>query len=141
VLHVDCSADGLARRPARPVFAGDHITLQPVTFCQPVMSAAMLGNIEMLPIDDDRKNKMSHPTPHPMVPHDYFVTVIAMAENLIAWFPMQAPWLMRSRLSVFCHVPLLEKIRFAFAMLRWFFGSVRAAKRFLRDLEDADRVY
>ena len=141
VLHVDCSADGLTRRPARPVFDGDLITLQPVTFCQPVMSAAMLGNIEMLSVDDDRKNKMSHPTPHPMVPHDYFVTVIAMAENIIAWFPMQLPWLLRSRLSAFHHVPLWEKIRFTFAMFRWFFRSVRAAKRFLRDLENADRVY
>jgi hypothetical protein len=141
VLHVDCSADGLARRPARPVFDGDHITLQPVTFCQPVMSAAMLGNIEMLPIDDDRKNKMSHPTPHPMVPHDYFVTVIAMADNLIAWFPMQLSWLLRNRLSMFHHVSLWGKIRFAFGMLRWFRGSIRAANRFVRDLEEADRVH
>jgi hypothetical protein len=139
VLHVDCSADGLTRRPARPVFDGDHIYLQPVTFCQPAMSAAMLGNIEMLSVDDDRKNKMSHPTPHPMVPHDYFVTVIAMAENLIAWFPMQIPWLVRNRLSVFHHVSLWGNIRLAYGILRWLNGSVRAAKGFLRDLEEADQ--
>ena len=30
VLHIDCTADGLARRPAVPVFEGDRITLEPV---------------------------------------------------------------------------------------------------------------
>ena len=33
-VFIDCTANGLARRPAVPVFQGDKIIVQPVRFCQ-----------------------------------------------------------------------------------------------------------
>jgi len=141
VLHVDCTADGLTRRPARPIFNGDQITLQPVTFCQPTMSAAMIANIEMLSVDDGRKNKMTQPTPYPDVPYDYFVTILVMSENMRAWSTTQLPWLLRSRLSMFCHLSLWGKIWMGLGMVRWWHGSTRAVRGFLRDYEETGRRY
>ncbi|MFT6391798.1 MAG: hypothetical protein ACJA14_001311, partial [Ilumatobacter sp.] len=45
-FHVDCTADGLERRPAVPVFNGDHLTLQTVRHCQQVFSAAFIAHVE-----------------------------------------------------------------------------------------------
>ena len=45
-LHIDCTADGLERRPVVPVFDDQTITLQPVRTCQQVFSAAFLAHLE-----------------------------------------------------------------------------------------------
>ena len=42
-LYIDCSADGLERRPALPVFDGHRMTLQSVRTCQQVFSAALIA--------------------------------------------------------------------------------------------------
>ena len=42
--YVDCSADGLERRPVVPIFATDRITLQSVRTCQQVFSAAFIAS-------------------------------------------------------------------------------------------------
>ena len=47
VLYIDCSADGLAKRPPRPIFDGDRITLQSIAMCQQVMSAAAIAALEI----------------------------------------------------------------------------------------------
>ena len=45
-LHVDCSADGLARRNSVPVFDDQRIRLQSVRTCQQVFSAAFIAHVE-----------------------------------------------------------------------------------------------
>ena len=45
-LHVDCSSDGLTRRPPVPVFQDDRITLQSLGICAPTYHAAITGHVE-----------------------------------------------------------------------------------------------
>ena len=138
VLHVDCTADGLALRPERPIFDGDHMVLQPVTLCQPAMSAAFIGHLEMTHMSDERKNNMAWPCPHPMVPRDYFKSIHSMGHNMMAWSFTQNRWLMTRRLSAMTHVSLWGKIWTHVGFLLWFFGAALTVKRFLRTYEEAD---
>jgi hypothetical protein len=45
-LYVDCSADGLEKRPPVTVFDGDWITLQSVRGCQQVFSSGLIAHVE-----------------------------------------------------------------------------------------------
>merc|ERR1712048_1288244 len=58
-LYVDCSTDGLMTRPSVPVFQGNVLRLQPVSSCQQVFSAALLGFVETLDCTDEEKNALS----------------------------------------------------------------------------------
>ena len=134
-LHVDCTANGLARRPVRPVFNGPNILLQNVMFCQPTMSAALIGHIETRNISDVRKNAMAGPCPHPIVPQDYFRTVDAMGKNMRAWSPLEHLWFIRKRLSAVSHCPFWMRIRLIVGMIRWFNGSLRKVEEFIHEYE------
>jgi hypothetical protein len=76
-LHVDCTADGLERRPTRPVFEGARITLQSVRTCQQVFSAAFLAHLEASGRSDDEKNALAVPVPHPDSHHDWLRNELA----------------------------------------------------------------
>ncbi|MEX0786509.1 MAG: NAD(P)/FAD-dependent oxidoreductase [Dehalococcoidia bacterium] len=54
-LHIDCTADGLGRRPAAPVFDGDRVSVQSVRTCQPAFSAAFIGHVESCYQDEAEK--------------------------------------------------------------------------------------
>eukprot|EP00928_Gymnodinium_smaydae_P014519 TRINITY_DN15335_c0_g1_i1.p1 TRINITY_DN15335_c0_g1~~TRINITY_DN15335_c0_g1_i1.p1 ORF type:complete len:154 (-),score=17.47 TRINITY_DN15335_c0_g1_i1:263-724(-) len=99
-LYVDCSTDGLATRPAIPVFQGNIITLQAVMMCQQVFSAALLGYVESFDAGDEEKNSLSTPVPHPDVHTDVIRCELQNAINLKAWgnHPKISKWLKRSRL-------------------------------------------
>ena len=45
-LHVNCTSNGLGKRPKVPVFNGNQIYLQSIYECQQVASAAMIGALE-----------------------------------------------------------------------------------------------
>ncbi len=64
-LHIDCTADGLERRPPVDVFHGEHITLQPIRTCQPTFSAAVIGHVEASYTDEKEKNELCAPIPYP----------------------------------------------------------------------------
>lgn len=64
-LHIDCTADGLERRPAVPVFDKDRITLQPIRTCQPTFSAAVIGHVETSYEAEAEKNELCTPIPYP----------------------------------------------------------------------------
>ena len=106
-LHVHCAADGLARRPAVPVFDGDHITLQAVRTCQQVFSAAFIAHIEATVDDDERRNALCTPVPHPDTDVDFLRTTLVNTTNLIQWMQDAelAAWLRRSRLDAFTPPP------------------------------------
>lgn len=102
-LHIDCSADGLERRPAVAVFAGDQITLQSVRTCQQVFSAAFIGHIEAAYDDQLLKNELTTPVPHPDSELDFLKTSLANSLNAARWSqdPQLQEWLQNSRLDGF----------------------------------------
>jgi hypothetical protein len=102
-VHVDCSADGLARRPAVPVFDGDHITLQAVRTCQQVFSAAFIAHVAHSMTDDGTRNRVCTPVPHPDSDTDWLRSTLGQARNGMTWaeFPDLQTWLAEARLDGF----------------------------------------
>ena len=102
-LFVDCSADGLARRPVAPVFAGDRITLQSVRTCQQVFSAAFIAHVEAAYGDDAAKNALCAVIPHPDSDVDFLRTTLANSLNMLRWAqdPALAAWIAGARLDIF----------------------------------------
>ena len=84
-LHIDCTADGLERRPEVPVFADRRITLQSVRTCQQVFSAAFIGHVEAAYNDPAVKNELCRPIAHPDTPMDFLRTTIADSRNENSW--------------------------------------------------------
>ncbi|MGI9615863.1 MAG: NAD(P)-binding protein, partial [Acidimicrobiales bacterium] len=85
VLHVDCSADGLAKRPVVPTFDDDRITLQTVRTCQPVFSAAFIAHVEAAYDDAARKNELCNVVPHPDTDLDWLRVTLANTLNGVLW--------------------------------------------------------
>ncbi|MCH7698616.1 MAG: NAD(P)-binding protein [Chloroflexi bacterium] len=102
VLHIDCTADGLARRPAVPVFEGDRITLQNIRVCQPTFSAGLTGHVEASYTDDTQKNELCTPVPYPNSDVDWLRITLGNAVNTARWRsdPELSAWLAGSRLDV-----------------------------------------
>lgn len=84
-LHIDCTADGLERRPAMSVFTGHDITLQSVRMCQQVFSAAFIGHIEAAYDGETLKNELCTPVPHPDTPLDYLRATLGNLLNGGRW--------------------------------------------------------
>lgn len=101
VLHIDCTADGLERRAAVPVFDGNRITLQSVRTCQQVFSAAMIGHVELTCPDESRKNKLCTVIPHPDSHIDWLRTTLVNTRSVLRWGtdPELATWLANARLN------------------------------------------
>ena len=104
-VHVDCSADGLAKREIRPVFDGAKITLQSLFMCQQVFSAAVIGYLEARGGEDAEQNELCRVVPHPEVPRDFVAAMQVTAANLERWSRAMARWLRQSRLSLVHHAP------------------------------------
>ena len=102
-LYVDCTADGLARRPPQPVFAGDRLTLQSVRTCQQVFSAAFIAHAELTEQDEARKNLLCTPVPHPDTDMDYLRNTLADLVNSATWAQDESlyAWMKASRLDGF----------------------------------------
>ncbi|MCS5637810.1 MAG: FAD/NAD(P)-binding protein [Myxococcota bacterium] len=102
-LYVDCTADGLAKREARPVFDGNRITLQSLSMCQQVFSASVVGFVESRYDDEAKKNELCRAVPHPNVPRDYLLAFLVTNVNILAWTRAFPRWLLGSRLSMLHH--------------------------------------
>jgi hypothetical protein len=102
-LFVDCSADGLERRPELPVFDGNKITLQTVRTCQQVFSAAFIAHLEAEYSNDAEKNDLCTPVPHPDSDLDFLRSNLGNMQNTARWsadISLQA-WLKQARLDGF----------------------------------------
>jgi hypothetical protein len=102
-LYVDCSADGLARRPAVPVFQGDRITLQSLRTCQQVFSAALIGHVEATYSSEAEKNELCTVIPHPNSDIDFLRTTLANTLNQARWAQDAelSAWIAAARLDIF----------------------------------------
>ena len=60
-VHVDCTAQGVRPTERRPIFEPGRITLQYVTIGIVPWSAALVGAVEALGGDDDRRNALCPP--------------------------------------------------------------------------------
>jgi len=111
-LHVDCTADALARRPAVPIFSEKNITLQSVQMCQQVFSAALLAHLEAKwPNDDQKKNRICVPVPHPDSTGDFATCRELTERNMRACFANGLGWwLWRSRLWSMHHERVLPSL-------------------------------
>ena len=101
--HIDCTADGLERRPAVPVFDGNRITLQTVRHCQQVFSAAFIAHCEAAYESEEAKNNLCGVVPHPDSATDWIRTAHGNSLNSANWSvdaDLQA-WLAGSRLDGF----------------------------------------
>ena len=100
---VDCSADGLERRPIVPVFEGNQMTLQAVRTCQQVFSAAFIAHIELTFASDEEKNTICNVVPHPDNHIDFLRTTLSNTLNGAIWsqHPELQEWLSNSRLDGF----------------------------------------
>ena len=100
-VHVDCSADGLRRSPARPVFAGGRITLQQIRTCQAAFNAALIGYVEASRHDDAEKNLLCPPNPYPDTAADWIPATRTAQRALNLWLGDAdvSAWMERARLN------------------------------------------
>ena len=102
-LHVHCAADGLARRPSVPAFDGNAVTLQALRTCQQAFSSAFIAHVEAAYDDEEVKNRLCTPIPHPDSDVDFLRTTLGNFMNQLRWAQDEAlmDWLRRSRLDGF----------------------------------------
>ena len=101
-VHVDCSAAGLAKSPARPIFEPDRITLQPIRTAVPPFNAAFVGYVEATREHDDEKLALCPVNRYPETDLDWLPNMYITLESLGRWNeqPDVGEWLERSRLNI-----------------------------------------
>jgi hypothetical protein len=102
-LYVDCSAAGLGKAPARPIFEPGHITLQCISTVFPTFNAAMIGYLEASRSQDPTaKARLAPTTRYPDHAADWLPNMHGQLEALRLWNeqPDVAAWLEASRLNV-----------------------------------------
>jgi hypothetical protein len=114
-LYIDCTADGLPRRPAMPVFDTDRITLQSMRGCQQVFSAAFIAHVESAYDDDAVKNELCSAIPHPDSDLDWLRMTHGDLRNQQRWLQDAdlTDWLSSARLNLLADLlpPLSDKPR------------------------------
>ena len=141
-LHVDCTADGLERRPEVPVFAENQLTLQSVRTCQQVFSAAFIGHVEAAYDDEAVKNELCTPVPHPDSDLDFLKTSLANALNAARWSedPDLQQWLLSARLDGFTQAgaePTREQLELARSVMELALPAVANLQKLIADAEAA----
>ncbi len=127
-LFINAAANGLAKRPAQPVFEPDRITLQPITHCQPTFGAAVIAHAEWRLANDEAKNSVTCPVPHPTVPEDLPVALHTMFYNLQCFPLSMIGSVNRMRLNAMNHVGFLDNLKLLWAYIRWhrpFFANMQ----------------
>lgn len=98
---VDCTAEGLATPPDRPMFEPHRITVQAMRTCQPSFNSALIGFIESLGVHDGEKNRLCPPNRYPTTADDWLRGFAVSAEAQARWngTPEIAQWMEESRLN------------------------------------------
>lgn len=102
-LYVDCSARGVERRPAIPVFAGRKITPQMVRALQPTFSSALIAHVEVSIDGEAEKNEICTPIPMSDAPGDWLSMMLMNLANQGRWRrdARLMDWIVHSRLDRF----------------------------------------
>ncbi|THD03316.1 hypothetical protein B1810_09955 [Panacagrimonas perspica] len=130
-LHVDCTANGLARKPPQALFAPGKITLQSIFMCQQVFSAAILARMELLDLDDTARNAMCEVVPHPEYKRDHPACMMASFRNLLNANRHMPWWLRRSRLNLMHHESLYRYVTGAATLYRRMPAATESVDRIL----------
>jgi hypothetical protein len=101
VMYIDCTANGLAQRPSVPVFQTELITLEPLFECQQVYSASFIAHVEARFDDDDAKNRLTAPVPHPDREIDFIANCAVQFRSELLWIadPEIVQWRQDARLA------------------------------------------
>jgi hypothetical protein len=102
-VHVDCSAAGIGKARARPIFEPGRITLQCISTVHPTFNAAVIGYLEASRGDDQvAKSRLSPTTRYPDGANDWIPNMRGQLEALSLWNaqPDMAAWLESSRLNI-----------------------------------------
>ncbi|MFL6091292.1 MAG: hypothetical protein ACJ71Z_14270 [Aeromicrobium sp.] len=128
-LFIDCTANGLASAPTKPIFSDDAITLQSVFMCQQTFSASLIGRLAVADMTDAERNEILSPVPHPELTEHLASSLLASTQNMIRFSGRFPWWLRRNRLFLSHHeaphhylVGCVNMIRFhrrAIAAGRW----------------------
>merc|ERR1712180_436842 len=119
-LFVDCTCDGLATTPSVPIFQEKKLVLQPVSTCQQVKSAASIAALELRIDDNEKKNKILIPVPHPNHNRDFFVSQLQSVENdnRMAKEGAGFIWEKTSRLNLLYHIGLWDQAKLMVTLAR-----------------------
>jgi hypothetical protein len=101
-LYIDCTAAGLRKVPARPIYESDRITIQPVRSCSPTFNAALIGYIEATRDDVADQNRLCPTNPYPDTPEDWMENFAASVQAAYQWSrePGLREWIDGSRLNM-----------------------------------------
>jgi hypothetical protein len=102
-LYVDCTAAGLGKAPARPIFEPGRITLQCISTGFPTFNAAVIGYLEASRGDDEvAKSRLSPTNRYPDAARDWIPNMRGQLESLRLWNaqPDMTAWLESSRLNI-----------------------------------------
>ena len=102
-LHVDCSAAGLGKAPARRIFEPGRITLQCISTVFPTFNAAVIGYLEGSRGDDEvAKSRLSPTNRYPDAAEDWIPNMRGQLASLDLWNaePDMTTWLESSRLNI-----------------------------------------
>lgn len=100
-LHVHCASRALARRPLRPVFDAERVTVQPVLWGFACYQFAMLGVVEATIDSDEEKNRLCPPIAYWDEDKDYLIAFLARlkGDRVRATHPVLANWMKTTRLN------------------------------------------
>jgi hypothetical protein len=102
-LFVDCTAAGLRKSPARPIFESGRITLQCISSAFPTFNAAVIGYIEASRSADlEAKVQLAPTTRYPDASEDWLPNMRGQLRSLELWNaqPDMSEWLESSRLNI-----------------------------------------
>ena len=128
-LYIDCTANPLSARPVVPFFAPGRITLQNVVLCQQVFSAAALARLEANDRDDDWKNALWTPVPHPELAEHLAPRLSRSMDNIVRGHMKFPWWFYRSRVNVMSPTPLPQYLVNAWRALRVVPHALASAER------------
>lgn len=128
-LYIDCTANPLSARPVTSFFSPGRITLQNVVLCQQVFSAAALARLESVDKDDDWKNALWTPVPHPELAEHLAPRLSRSMDNIVRGHMKFPLWFFRSRVNVMSPAPLPAYLISAWRALRVVPRAVESAER------------
>ena len=100
-LYVDCTALGLTRRPPKPIFEPDRVTVQQVRHCAASFNAALVGYVEATRDDVAEQNRLCPTNAYPDVPRDWARMLVTTMATIRRWqhAPDLVQWVEASRLN------------------------------------------